>query len=101
MFYAKSHDDDEDELPGLDADDEEGLEQPLDLIEETEEIVIEEEPGEEEESELPAAPAPRKSTPAKKGKKAKARPKKKVKKAKKKPVKKAKAKTKGKKKKKR
>jgi ATPase subunit of ABC transporter with duplicated ATPase domains len=89
MFYAKMHDDEDDELPRYE-EEEEGLEQPHDgdIIEEVEEIVVEAEPGEDE-VETPAAPAP-KSAPAAKKKAKKAAPKKKAKaKAKAKPKKKA------------
>jgi cell division septation protein DedD len=91
MFYAKMHDDEDDELPRYE-EEEEGLEQPHDgdIIEEVEEIVVEAEPGEDE-AETPAAPAP-KSAPAAKKKakaKAKAKPKKKAPKAKKKAAKKS------------
>src|SRR5208283_1726565 len=54
MFYAKMHDDEDDELPRYE-EEEEGLEQPHDgdIIEEVEEIVVEAEPGEDE-AEAPA-----------------------------------------------
>jgi hypothetical protein len=87
MFYAKMHDDEDDELPRYE-EEEEGLERPHegDIIEEVEEIVVEAEPGEDE-AEEPGAPAP-KSAPAVKKKAKKAAPKKKAK-AKAKPKKKA------------
>jgi hypothetical protein len=75
MFHAKMHDEDDDELPRFD---EEGQEQPTEILEEVEEVIVEEEPGEEVEG--AAEPAPRKSAPARKAKKAKkAGPKKKAK----------------------
>ena len=63
MFHAKMNDEEDDELPAYE-EEEEGQEQPSETIE-VEEIVIEEEPDEEEAAK-PAAPASRKSAPARK-----------------------------------
>jgi hypothetical protein len=88
MFYSKSHDEEDDELPRFEEEEEEG-ERPLGGTVEVEEITIEEEPEEEESEPTPAA-APRSaparpSKPAKRAKKAPARKKSKAKKAGKKP----------------
>lgn len=70
MFYVKMHDEDDNELPRYE-EEEEGLEHPHDeIVGEVEEIILEDEPGEEEDP-APAAPAPRKATPSRKAKKAK------------------------------
>ena len=88
MFYAKMHDDEDDELPRYE-EEEEGLEQPHEgeAIEEVEEVIVDAESGEDEAEESAHAPAPRKAAPAKKAQKPtakkKAKPKKKVAKAKK------------------
>jgi len=82
MFRAKMHDEDDDELPRYEEEGEEGLEHPSDgSVEEVEEIVIEGEPGEdEEETEDVPAPAAKKPASAPKAKKSKkAAPKKKAK----------------------
>ena len=55
MFYAKMHDEEDDELPRYEEDDE-AQEQPGDVVEEIEEITITEVEPEEEEAEAPAVP---------------------------------------------
>ena len=79
MFYAKMHDDNDEELPRFE-EEEEGLDQPQegDVVEEIEGTIVEAEPGEEEVETPAEKPAPPKPTPPAKKKAQKAAPKKKA-----------------------